>query len=57
MNTYFAEDGAYGNATGLVIIDTENWTTEDWDLMDDTQDWDRPRVARDIALTKITEDN
>jgi hypothetical protein len=40
-----------------VIIDTENWTTEDWDLMDDTQDWDRPRVARDIATQKLAEDS
>lgn len=55
MNTYFAEDGAYGNASGMVIIDTEDWTVEDWDLIDNTQDWDRPRVAREIANTKIVE--
>jgi hypothetical protein len=56
MNTYFADDGAYGNATGLVIIDTGDWTEEDWDLIDDTQDWERPRVARDIAIQKLAED-
>jgi hypothetical protein len=28
--TYFAADGNYGDATGMVIIDTTGWTDEDF---------------------------
>ena len=56
MNHYFAEDGNYGNAEGLVIIRTDNWTDDDWDYIVLAQDWDKPRVARDIATQKLAED-
>ena len=27
---YFAADGNFGNATNLVIVDTTDWTDEEW---------------------------
>jgi hypothetical protein len=55
MNHYFADDGNYGDAEGLVVVKTEGWTEDDWDLIFMAQDWDRPRVARDIASQKLAE--
>ena len=45
---YFAEDGTYGEADKLVVIETSDWSEEDWEEIDDTPDWDRPRVAKII---------
>lgn len=56
MNHYFADDGNYGDANGLVVIDTALFTDEDWTLIEEATDWDRPKLARDIALQKVAED-
>ena len=48
---YFAEDGTYGEAGKLVIIETSDWTEEDWEEIEETPDWDRPRVAKIINKT------
>jgi hypothetical protein len=45
---YFAEDGNYGEADKLVVIETSKWNEDDWQEIDDTPDWDRPRVAKII---------
>ena len=37
-NTYFATDGSYGDATGLVIVDTSKWTHEQWQMIEETSD-------------------
>ena len=34
MNHYFATDGNYGNAENLVIIDTADWTEDEWDIIE-----------------------
>jgi len=47
--TYFALDGNYGVAHGLIIIDTAHWTDDDWDLIDNASDYDRFSVAITIA--------
>jgi hypothetical protein len=47
--TYFAEDGNYGSVNEIVIVDTENWTPEDWDELDEVSDWARPGIAERIA--------
>ncbi len=47
--TYFAMDGNYGVAHGLIIIDTRDWTEDDWDLIDNASDYDRFSVAITIA--------
>lgn len=36
--TYFAKDGSYGDATGLVIVDTSKWTEEQWQMIEETSD-------------------
>lgn len=28
--TFFTDEGGFGNAKGLIRIDTTNWTEEDW---------------------------
>lgn len=38
MTTYFAKDGSYGDASGLVIVDTSKWTEETWRMIDETSD-------------------
>jgi hypothetical protein len=37
-NTYFATDGSYGDASGLVIVDTSKWTHEQWQMIEETSD-------------------
>lgn len=51
---YFAADGNYGDATDLVIVQTSDWTTEDWDIIMDCNDTDRKKVAESIANAKKT---
>lgn len=36
--TYFAKDGSYGDAAGLVIVDTSKWTEETWNMIEETSD-------------------
>jgi hypothetical protein len=47
--TYFAEDGNYGNAESMTVVDTDNWTDEDWEVIDESLDSERPWVAELIA--------
>lgn len=47
--TYFAGDGSFGNANGLVIIDTRAWSPEDWDALEAANDWNRAAIAHNIA--------
>ena len=40
---YFAKDGSYGDATGLIVIVTEKFTEDDWSMIQDLlgyKDWD-----------------
>jgi hypothetical protein len=48
--TYFALDGNYGDADGIVIVDTSTWSEEDWQAIDEAGDSDRASVA--LALAK-----
>ena len=36
--TYFAKDGSYGDASGLVIVDTSKWSEETWQMIEETSD-------------------
>jgi hypothetical protein len=47
--SYFAEDGSYGNAVGLMVLDTTKWTALDWEIIDSVSDNERTRVSRLIA--------
>jgi len=47
---FFARDESYGDAEGIIILDTSDWTQEHYDYMSDAlSDRERYRVARGIA--------
>jgi len=52
--TYFGIDGNYGPASDIVIVNTEHWTEEMWDILDAAYDWDRPRVAYQMNTLEDT---
>jgi len=49
---YFATDGNYGDASQMVVLNTDNWTEADWVLLDETIDYDRAQVALDISIKR-----
>lgn len=49
---YFASDGNYGDASDIVIVHTDNWTSEDWDEIMDGSDTSRIHIAKRIAESK-----
>jgi len=51
MSHYFAKDGNYGDALGLVVVDTSDWTEEHWVLIDEAMDDERPEIAEEINAT------
>jgi hypothetical protein len=53
---YFAADGNFGGADGLLTVDTENWTEEDWyEITEEATDSDRLEVAEKINAKYIEE--
>lgn len=46
---YFASDGNYGGADGMVVIDTKQWTERDWGFIEESSDEYRPHLAMIIA--------
>jgi hypothetical protein len=54
--TYFAADGSYGNAEGLIIVDTSDWTEEEWDIIDETTDSTRVSIAEQLAKSVLGQD-
>jgi hypothetical protein len=47
---YFAGDGNYGLENGnFVLVDVSKWTDEDWDRIEETEDFKRPTVAASIS--------
>jgi hypothetical protein len=53
--SYFAEDGNYGSASGLTIMETTHWNELDWEILEGASDGARPEVAR--VLTESYEPN
>lgn len=47
--SYFAKDGNYGNADGITVIDTTDWSDADFEMLDMVSDEDRPLAARTIS--------
>lgn len=45
---YFAEDGNYGPADKLEVIDTAKWTAGDWQKIENASDSERVSVAKAI---------
>jgi hypothetical protein len=46
---YFAEDGNFGSADGLVIVETTKWNDNDWTEINETHEWNRPVTAEVIS--------
>lgn len=47
--SYFATDGNYGSADGILVLETTGWSELDWQMVDGVSDWHRPAVARLIT--------
>ncbi len=47
--SYFAIDGNYGNADGIVIVETSDWSEDDWSAIEMAGDADRASVAYALA--------
>lgn len=47
--SYFAKDGNYGDADGITVVNTTEWTSEDFDLIEQASDEDRPLAARLVS--------
>ena len=52
--TYFAQDGSFGDAYGIEIIDTSDFTETDWRKIWEASDNYKSSVAVEIVLKKIT---
>ena len=46
---YFAIDGNYGNADGIVLCQTQEWSEEDWTEIEHATDSERANVAVEIS--------
>jgi D-ribose pyranose/furanose isomerase RbsD len=46
---YFATDGSWGHAEGMIVLDTVLWTDKDWQRIDEALDDERVTVAWSIA--------
>lgn len=49
---YFANDGTYGDASGLLIVDVTDWNETNWRDLDDVGDHNRLVFAKLMAQTK-----
>jgi hypothetical protein len=47
--SYFALDGSYGSAWGLVVVDTTRWSNAMWGLVEDCSDDVRGELAEHFA--------
>jgi hypothetical protein len=50
---YFAQDGGYGTATNLRILDTSEWTSKDWEKIENATDAERVIVALQTAQKRL----
>jgi hypothetical protein len=46
---YFAADGNYGDAKDLVIVDTSDWTEDEWADIDFAIEPNRPLIALSLS--------
>tara|TARA_R110000803_G_scaffold42744_2_gene91512 strand:+ start:679 stop:855 length:177 start_codon:yes stop_codon:yes gene_type:complete len=51
MDLWVAEDGSYGQTT-IALIDTSDWSIEDWREMEEASDNTRMSVAVDVTDRK-----
>lgn len=45
---WVSDEGTYGTSN-LVLVDTTNWSAEDWQELEESKDWDRLQTAVDIS--------
>jgi hypothetical protein len=50
LSSYFAVDGNYGSADGMVVVDTTTWSEEDWTQVEEASDSERAQVALDLTI-------
>ena len=46
--TYFAQDGKYGDAENLIVIDTTDWTEDEWSMIQYSPIDERFRIASEL---------
>jgi hypothetical protein len=46
---YFSPDGNFGDAEGLVVLQTIAWTNQDWEELEDVHESERWTKAEEIA--------
>lgn len=46
---YFSPDGNFGDADGIVIVQTIAWTSQDWEELEDVHESERWAKAEEIA--------
>jgi hypothetical protein len=54
--SWFTTDGTYGNESDLTVIDTANWTTNDWHDVEACSDAERLELALSIAKKRQAND-
>lgn len=47
--SYFAEDGSYGDAKGMVIVNTQDFTEDDWMTLEIILEEYRPNYALELS--------
>jgi len=52
---YVAEDGNYGDAHNMLLVDASNFTPEDWDALNYVGDTDRQFEATEIGVSHDAE--
>lgn len=45
---YFAPDGNYGSASGVLIVHTDQFTEEDWEEIESSHDSTRVEVVTEL---------
>jgi hypothetical protein len=48
---YITDDGSFGGAEGMVLVDTTEWTEADYLKLEEASDMERLDIAREIAQT------
>lgn len=47
---YFDANGTYGEGSPVILVNTDEWTDEDWERIERASDSDRQTVAWNINL-------
>lgn len=53
---YFAADGSYGSGD-IVVVDTTNWSPEEWEIVENATDGERMSIAYQVSVNATPADN